>query len=99
MAANGGMITKKDFANYQVKMRKPILSEFAGYTLYGFPPPSSGGVHVAQILNIMEEFDLDKLAPAERYHLIAEAMKFAFVPLVMHQLAKDIFGKPSMPQQ
>jgi gamma-glutamyltranspeptidase / glutathione hydrolase len=78
MAANGGMITRKDFANYQVKIRKPIVSEFAGYTLYGFPPPSSGGVHVAQILNILEQFDLDKLAPAERYHLIAEAMKFAF---------------------
>lgn len=78
MAANGGLITDKDFANYQVKMRKPIVSEFAGYTLYGFPPPSSGGIHVAQILNILEQFDLDKLAPAERYHLIAEAMKFAF---------------------
>ncbi len=78
MAVNGGLITHKDFANYQVKMRKPIVSEFAGYTLYGFPPPSSGGVHVAQILNILEQFDLDKLAPAERYHLIAEAMKFAF---------------------
>ncbi len=78
MAANGGMITSKDFANYQIKMRKPIVSEFAGYTLYGFPPPSSGGVHVAQILNILEQFDLNKLAPAERYHLMAEAMKFAF---------------------
>ena len=78
MAANGGLVTHKDFANYQVKMRKPIVSEFAGYTLYGFPPPSSGGVHVAQILNILEQFDLDNLAPAERYHLIAEAMKFAF---------------------
>jgi gamma-glutamyltranspeptidase/glutathione hydrolase len=78
MAANGGLITDKDFANYQIKMRKPIVSEFAGYTLYGFPPPSSGGVHVAQILNILEQFDLEKLAPPERYHLIAEAMKFAF---------------------
>ena len=78
MAANGGLISAKDFANYQVKMRKPIVSEFAGYTLYGFPPPSSGGVHVAQILNILEQFDLNAMAPAERYHLIAEAMKFAF---------------------
>ena len=78
MAANKGLITREDFANYQVKVRKPIVSEFAGYTLYGFPPPSSGGVHVAQILNILEQFELDQLAPAERYHLIAEAMKFAF---------------------
>lgn len=92
MAANGGLITHKDFANYQVKMRKPIVSEFAGYTLYGFPPPSSGGVHVAQILNILEQFDLDKLAPAERYHLIAEAMKFAFADRA-HWLGDGDFTK------
>jgi gamma-glutamyltranspeptidase/glutathione hydrolase len=92
MAANGGFITHKDFANYQVKMRKPIESEFAGYTLYGFPPPSSGGVHVAQILNILEQFDLDKLAPAERYHLIAEAMKFAFADRA-HWLGDGDFTK------
>ena len=78
MKTNGGVINKKDFANYQIKMRKPIVSEFAGYTIYGFPPPSSGGTHVAQILNILEQFDLQKATPAERYHLIAEAMKFAF---------------------
>lgn len=92
MAANGGLVTHKDFANYQVKMRKPIVSEFAGYTLYGFPPPSSGGVHVAQILNILEQFDLDNLAPAERYHLIAEAMKFAFADRA-HWLGDSDFTK------
>lgn len=78
MKNNGGIITKQDFADYEIKMRTPIVSEFAGYTLYGFPPPSSGGIHVAQILNILEEFNLEKASPAERYHLIAEAMKFAF---------------------
>ncbi|WP_331345275.1 gamma-glutamyltransferase [Cellvibrio sp. UBA7661] len=92
MAANGGVITDKDFASYQMKMRKPIVSEFAGYTLYGFPPPSSGGVHVAQILNILEQFDLDTLAPAERYHLIAEAMKFAFADRA-HWLGDSDFTK------
>nr|WP_324257649.1 gamma-glutamyltransferase [Cellvibrio fontiphilus] len=78
MQQNGGLITRKDFSNYQIKMRKPVVSEFAGYTLYGFPPPSSGGTHVAQILNILEQFDLQKTTSSERYHLIAEAMKFAF---------------------
>lgn len=92
MAANGGIITNKDFANYQVKMRKPIVSEFAGYTLYGFPPPSSGGVHVAQILNILEQFELDKLDSAQRYHLIAEAMKFAFADRA-HWLGDGDFTK------
>ncbi len=78
MQQNGGLITRRDFSNYQIKMRKPVVSEFAGYTLYGFPPPSSGGTHVAQILNILEQFDLQKTTSSERYHLIAEAMKFAF---------------------
>lgn len=78
MQLNGGLITRKDFSNYQIKMRKPVVSEFAGFTLYGFPPPSSGGTHVAQILNILEQFDLTKMTTSERYHLIAEAMKFAF---------------------
>lgn len=78
MKENGGLITRKDFSEYRTKMREPIVSEFSGYTLYGFPPPSSGGIHVAQILNILEEFDLQKLKPDERYHLIAEATKFAF---------------------
>jgi len=92
MAANGGLVTHKDFANYQVKMRKPIVSEFAGYTLYGFPPPSSGGVHVAQILNILEQFDLHKTTSSERYHLIAEAMKFAFADRA-HWLGDSDFTK------
>lgn len=78
MKHNGGFITAKDFANYQTKLRQPIVSQFAGHTLYGFPPPSSGGIHVAQILNILEQFDLQKLQPEDRYHLIAEAIKFAF---------------------
>lgn len=78
MKDNGGLITLKDFASYEIKMRDPIISQFAGYTLYGFPPPSSGGIHVAQILNILENFDLQKLEAEDRYHLIAEATKFAF---------------------
>lgn len=78
MQQNGGLITRRDFANYQLKLRQPVVSSFAGYTLYGFPPPSSGGTHVAQILNILEQFELDKTTTSERYHLLAEAMKFAF---------------------
>lgn len=78
MASNGGLISAQDFANYEIKLRQPIVSQFNGYTLYGFPPPSSGGLHVAQILNILEQFDLHKTTSSERYHLIAEAMKFAF---------------------
>ncbi len=81
MTTNGGIITTDDFANYSAKQRKPIISTYRGKTIVGFPPPSSGGVHVAQVLNLLEKFDLGKILasdPAEGYHLIAEAMKLAF---------------------
>ena len=78
MKKNAGLVTREDFSNYQVKLREPIVSTYKGYTLYGFPPPSSGGIHVTQILNILENFDLHKATTSERYHLVAEAMKFAF---------------------
>lgn len=78
MRDNGGIVTKEDFARYQLLLRKPVYSEYRGYGIYGFPPPSSGGVHVAQILNILENFDIKKLSEQDRYHLLAEAMKLAF---------------------
>lgn len=95
MKQNGGLITQKDFANYKIQLRAPVISEFAGYTLYGFPPPSSGGTHVAQILNILEQFDLNNITQAERYHLIAEAMKFAFADRA-HWLGDADFTKVPM---
>lgn len=79
MRENGGIMTARDLANYVVKRRTPITSTYRGYTVVGLGPPSSGGVHVAQILNILENFDLKKLdAGGERQHVIAEAMKLAF---------------------
>lgn len=92
MKKNNGLVMRDDFANYQIKLREPIVSQFAGYTLYGFPPPSSGGIHVAQILNILENFDLHKTTSSERYHLMAEAMKFAFADRA-HWLGDSDFVK------
>jgi gamma-glutamyltranspeptidase/glutathione hydrolase len=67
-----------DFAAYQIKIREPIRTKYRGYDIVSFPPPSSGGVHVAQMLNILEAFDLKSMDEASRYHVIAEAMKLAF---------------------
>ena len=78
MGANDGLITAEDFDNYQLIYRTPVRSEFHGYEVYGFPPPSSGGVHVAQVLNIIDQFDLTALSDAQRYHLLAEALRLAF---------------------
>lgn len=78
MAKNGGIISVQDFENYHLTEREPIESEYRGYTIYGFPPPSSGGAHVAQILNILGQFDLTEASEGDRYHLLAESMKLAF---------------------
>ena len=80
-AKNDGILTARDFANYQTVRRQPIRTTYRGFEVIGFPPPSSGGVHVAQILNILENFDLSALAqddPAIFKHVVAEAMKQAF---------------------
>ena len=81
MKANGGIMTAQDLANYKTVDRTPVKTKYRGYEIVGFPPPSSGGVHVAQVLNILENFDLKQLhdeEPAKMYHVVAEAMKLAF---------------------
>jgi gamma-glutamyltranspeptidase/glutathione hydrolase len=81
MADNGGVLSADDFAAYQMKLRDPLVTSYRGYTIVGFPPPSSGGVHVAQVLNILQNFDVGQLQardPALRVHVMAEAMKLAF---------------------
>ncbi len=81
MSANGGIITANDFAAYRAKLRQPITTTYRGYQIIGFPPPSSGGVHVAQILNILEPFDLrtiNERDPIEASHIMLEAFKLGF---------------------
>ena len=78
MQANGGIMTADDFANYRIVLREPVTTTYRGYKIVSFPPPSSGGVHVVEMLNILERFQLAKLDEATRLHVIAEAMKLAF---------------------
>ncbi|MEH6912388.1 MAG: gamma-glutamyltransferase [Oceanicoccus sp.] len=78
MAANNGIVTFDDFDGYTMLIREPVKSEYRGYTIYGFPPPSSGGVHVAQILNMLSNFDVAALSDTDRYHLLSESMQRAF---------------------
>lgn len=80
MAANGGLLTAEDFANYKPVVRTPVRSHYRGHQIIGFPPPSSGGIHVAQILQMLEVFDMPALAdqPDQWVHLMTESMKLAF---------------------
>src|SRR5512143_109314 len=76
----GGLITAKDLADYEVKEREPVHGTYRGMDVYSAPPPSSGGVALLEILNILEGYDLKKLGnrSAQAMELTTEAMKRAF---------------------
>jgi len=76
--AEGGIWTLEDLANYRVVEREPIRTTFGGYELVTAPPPSSGGIAIAEILNILEPFDVNRREPVLRTHLIVEAMRRAY---------------------
>lgn len=77
---NGSVITADDLANYEVKERQPIRGTYRGYDVISAPPPSSGGVSLIEILNILEGYDLAKQGQdsAQAIHLTAEAYQRAF---------------------
>jgi gamma-glutamyltranspeptidase/glutathione hydrolase len=77
----GGILTAQDLANYEVKEREVIHGTYRGYDLYSAPPPSSGGVALVEILNILEKFDIGTLGAdsAEAMHLTVEAYRRAFM--------------------
>jgi gamma-glutamyltranspeptidase/glutathione hydrolase len=76
----GGMVTAADLAAYEVKEREPIRGSYRGYDIISAPPPSSGGVALVEILNILEGYDLAKSGnrSAGAIHLEAEAFRRAF---------------------
>lgn len=78
MKANGGILTAQDFAGYHLALREPLRGSYRGLELVSFPPPSSGGIHVLQILNILAGFELKTMDDATRVNVVAEAMKLAF---------------------
>ncbi len=74
----GGIWTMEDLASYEIKERQPIYTEFGGYELVTAAPPSSGGIAIATMLNILEAWPLAELDRVQRTHYIAEAMRRAF---------------------
>ena len=80
MAAHGGLISKADLAAYRAVERQPVSGTYHGYELFSMPPPSSGGIHIVQILNILENFDLAKMGfgSADAIQVMAEAEKYAY---------------------
>ena len=80
MQRGGGLMTKEDLARYQAKWRTPVQLSYRGYTIYSMPPPSSGGVTMGELLNILEGYDsLPRFGTPAYVHLVAEAMRRAFI--------------------
>jgi gamma-glutamyltranspeptidase/glutathione hydrolase len=86
MKANGGLITREDLKNYQAKQRAPIRGAYRGHEIIGMAPPSSGGISVQLMLNILESHDLkaNGYGSAKNIHLIAESMRRAFAERAQH---------------
>ena len=80
MAQHGGLIGKADLAAYRAVERKPVSGSYRGYDVFSMPPPSSGGIHIIEILNILENFDLAKMGfgSADAMQVMAEAEKYAY---------------------
>ncbi len=74
----GGVWTEQDLADYRVIERAPVRGEYRGVTITSTPPPSSGGIVLIEMLNILAGYDLDRRPRAERAHLIVEAMRRAY---------------------
>ena len=86
MKRGGGLITADDLASYAARERKPIHTTYRGFDIYGAPPPSSGGIGLAEMLNILECFELrkhDRWSP-EVSHLLIESMKRAYCDRARH---------------
>jgi gamma-glutamyltranspeptidase/glutathione hydrolase len=80
MAKNGGLITREDLKAYRAKKRVPIRGTYRGYEILSMPPPSSGGIALVEMLNILEGYDLasEGFGSARGLHRMAEAMRRAY---------------------
>ena len=80
MKDNNGLITKSDLENYNPVWRKPLISQYRGNNIITMGPPSSGGLHIIQMLNILENYDLKEINhnSKEYINLLTEVMKYAY---------------------
>jgi len=98
MEEGGGLISHKDLKNYTVKYRAPIEGSFRGVKVVTMPPPSSGGVHIVQMLNVLEGWDLKGLGhnSAAYIHRMVETMKYAYADRSKYLGDPDFFDVPAV---
>ena len=96
MQKNGGLITEDDLMAYKPKWRKPLISNYRNNKIITMGPPSSGGVHVIQMLNILENYDLQEVGhnTPKYINLLTEVMKYAYADRSKHLGDPDFFNVP-----
>lgn len=92
--AAGGIWTPEDLASYRVVERAPIVGHYRGWRVVSAAPPSSGGVLLVQMLNMLSRFNLATLADADRTHLLVEVMRRAYRDRALYLGDPDVFAVP-----
>ncbi len=93
----GGIMSLQDLANYEAIAREPVKGNYRGYEIVSMPPPSSGGIHIVQILNILEGYPLKDYGQnsAQTIHLMAEAMQLAYADRAEYLGDSDFIDVPA----
>ncbi|RKY89698.1 gamma-glutamyltransferase [candidate division KSB1 bacterium] len=96
MLENGGIITRNDLANYNPKLREPVKGTYKGYTIYSMPPPSSGGIALIEMLNILEGYNIGKSGfnSSKTIHFMVEAEKRAYADRAQYLGDPDFVSIP-----
>jgi len=94
--AHGGFITREDLDRYKTVERAPVRADYRGWEILGPPPPAASGVHIAQMLNILEGYDMSAMGfgTAETIHVLAEVLKIAFADRAAASGDPDFIGVP-----
>lgn len=96
MQKHGGLISYEDLANYQAVIRQPVHGTYRGFDVYSMSPPSSGGVHIVQILNMLEQYPITEYGhnSAQTIHLMAETMRRAYADRARYLGDSDFIKVP-----
>ena len=97
MKKNGGLITLEDLDNYKIVEREPLTGNYKNFKIVSMPPSSSGGTHLIQMLNMLEEFPIKEMGfgSAESIHILAEVMKRAYADRSKYLGDSDFYAVPS----
>ncbi|MEZ4911378.1 MAG: gamma-glutamyltransferase [Saprospiraceae bacterium] len=97
MRANGGLISLEDLSNYHSKWREPIMSNYRGFTVASMPPPSSGGICLSQLLQMVEPYELEKMGyhSTDAVHLMIEAERRVYADRAKHLGDSDFYSVPT----